>query len=447
MDKDLLTIRWVTFVALISIATIYLFPRIEGDPLSLVVGGLLIMLAAGSLSWAVASSLGYLARRLSPSTAPLADENRREREITALRQLQSSSAQQDLPALLGELSESLRPALDVDLAIFWLPDGLPGGLASPILLPMVEPASSSGAESLTPAFLGGIWQSVQYSREPLALENLTLGEGRTHVTLLAVPLAWRDDAPVGLLLLGSQRPLNLSERQVLLVQTLAGEGALIVHNARLMVQVEYQAVLDERTRLAREIHDGLAQTLAFLKIQSAQMQYFLQQGRLERLQETLAASHQTLGEAYQDARQAIDNLRSLPETSTRVWLLRIARDFESSSGLLVDTSSVFVEHELPPTLQAQLIRIVQEALSNVRKHAHASRVILSVEQRGDTLVLEVRDDGLGFDPAQTAGEARYGLIGMRERAAMIGAELQVDAQPGAGTRVRLNLPLQAGERR
>jgi signal transduction histidine kinase len=445
MDKDLLAIRWVTFVALVSIAAIYLFPRIEGDPRSLIVGGFLILLAAGSLSWAVAASLSYVVGRVSPSSAPHGDDNRRERETTALIQLQSSAAQQDLPSLLGELSVSLRAALGADLAIFWLPDGLPGGLVSPILLPDVGPDDYSGAESLQPAFLSGIWQTLQHSREPLALESLAPGEVGTRVTLLAVPLAWRDAAPVGLLLLGSQRPLELSERQALLVQTLAGEAGLIVHNARLIVQVEYQAVVDERTRLAREIHDGLAQTLAFLKIQSAQMQYFLQQGRLDRLHETLAASHQTLGEAYQDARQAIDNLRSLPETSTRDWLLHIARDFEASSGLPVDSSSVCVEYELPPTLRAQLIRIVQEALSNVRKHAHASSVILSVEQHGDNLVLEVQDDGLGFDPARTGGEAHYGLIGMRERAAMIGAELEVEAQPGAGTRVRLHLPLPVGE--
>jgi len=445
MDKELLSIRWVTFVALTSIAAIYLFPRIEGEPRSLIIACFLIVLAAGSLSWAVAASLSYVVRHVSPSSAPHSDDKRREREATALLQRQSSTAQEDLPSILRELSESLRAAVGADLAIFWLPDGLPGGLMSPILLPAVGPDGPYGAESLTPALLGGIWQSVQHSREPLALESLPPRDVRTRVSLLAVRLAWRDAAPVGLLLLGSQRPLELSERQALLMQTLTADAALMVHNARVMVQVEYQAVVDERTRLAREIHDGLAQTLAFLKIQSAQMQYFLQQGRLDRLQETLAASHQTLGEAYQDARQAIDDLRTPPETSTRDWLLRIARDFEASSGLPVDSSSVCVEYELPPTLQAQLIRIVQEALSNVRKHAHASRVILSVEQRGDNIVLEVRDDGLGFDPAHAGGEARYGLTGMRERAAMIGAELQVEAQPGAGTRVRLHLPLPVEE--
>jgi len=438
MDRDLLTIRWVTFLALISSAALYLFPRIETDPLHLVAGGLLILLAAGSLTWAVEASLRYLVRRL----APPAEDVRRDRETTALRQLQSSTAQQELPALLQDLSQTLCPALGADLALFWLPDGIPGGLSSPILLPFEGSGPDSRPVSLTPDFLGGIWQSVQSSGEALAFENLVSSGVKPRLSLLVVPLAWRDDAPVGLLLLGSQRPLKLSERQLLLMQTLAGEAALVVQNSSLMLRVEYQAVVDERARLAREIHDGLAQTLAFLKIQAAQMRYYLQQGRLDRLEETLAATHQTLGEAYQDARQSIDNLRSRPETSTRDWLLRISRDFESTSGLKVNVSPLAAVHELPPTVQAQLIRIVQEALSNIRKHAQATYVTLSLQELDDILVLEVRDDGLGFDLAHSGGDTRYGLIGMRERAAMIGADVEVETQPGSGTAVRLRLPLQ-----
>jgi two-component system nitrate/nitrite sensor histidine kinase NarX len=264
------------------------------------------------------------------------------------------------------------------------------------------------------------------------------------MALLAVPLAWRDEPPVGMVLLGSRRPLELTERQVLLVQMLAVEAALIVQNANLMVRVEFQAVLEERARLAREIHDGLAQNLAFLKIQAAQMQYYLKQGKLDRLETTLAATHQNLGEAYQEARQAIDNLRSLPGTSTRDWLLRIAREFESTSGLKVDTSDLRVERDLPGPLQAQLIRIVQEALSNVRKHAQAQCVKLSASEVGDSLAIEVRDDGVGFDLAQPGADARYGLLGMRERADRIGADLEVESARGSGTAVRLHLPL--GER-
>jgi signal transduction histidine kinase len=444
MDKDLLTIRWVTFVAFVSVAALYLFPRIETGAASLLSAALLIVLAAAFLTWSLEASLRYLVRRLSPQIE--SPGSAREKETAALRHLHSATAQQELPALLADLLETLRPAVGAEMAFFWLPDGLPGGLAAPVLLPAEQDSDDAPAASFTPGFLAGIWQSVSASTDPLALENLTFSRGRTRPALLAVPLAWRDEPPVGLLLLGSHAALDLDERQVLLVQTLAGEAALILQNARLMVRVEYQAVMEERARLAREIHDGLAQTLAFLKIQAAQMHYFLQQGKLDRLEETLVSSRQTLGEAYQEARQAIDNLRLLPETSTRDWLLHLARDFESATGLSVETSMVGLAHELPPTVQAQLIRIVQEALANVRKHAQAERVKVSAIEQGGSLLIEVADDGLGFDPQQAGVEAHYGLTGMRERADMIGALITVEGRPGAGTTVRLQLPLGTREK-
>jgi two-component system, NarL family, nitrate/nitrite sensor histidine kinase NarX len=212
-----------------------------------------------------------------------------------------------------------------------------------------------------------------------------------------------------------------------------------------MAQLEYQAVLDERTRLAREIHDGLAQTLAFLKIQSAQMQNYLSRGETERLTSTLQSSYRTLSDAYLDARQAIDNLRRAPSSSLRDWLGEVLADFRESAGVQAELSAFEVSGDFPPTVQAQLIRIVQEALSNVRKHAAANQVLVSArEQQGD-IVLEVRDDGVGFSPENLDGNARYGLRGMRERSDMIGAEFQISSQPGQGTVILLRLPARLKE--
>ena len=444
MERDLLTIRWVTFVALVTTAAIYRLPRLPASPGLLAANGFLILVAAGFLTWAVEASLRYLVRRLSPATGKVTQE---EGETNALRLLQQSTGQQDLPALLGELSGSIRSAAGADYALFWFVDGFLGGQQSPAFLPFEPSEDAPDIQFLTHSFVHGIWRNVSTWGDPLALESLGLRPEMSRISLLAVPLAWRNEAPVGLLLLGSRRPLDLTERQLLLVRTLAGESALIVQNARLLVRVEYQAVVEERSRLAREIHDGLAQTLAFLKIQAAQMQYYLREGKLDRLEETLTASQQGLAEAYQDARRAIDNLRSRPETSTREWLLRIARDFESASGLPVDTSRLQLEGELSPTVQAQLIRIVQEALSNVRKHSRARGVALSSSEQAGRLVIEVQDDGAGFDPGQSDADSRYGLLGMQERARMIGAEIEVESRPGSGTAVRVHMPLAEGESR
>ena len=101
--------------------------------------------------------------------------------------------------------------------------------------------------------------------------------------------------------------------------------------------------------------------------------------------------------------------------------------------------------EVRPEVQAQLIRIVQEALSNIRRHACAKQIWVACDTVDDDLILEVRDDGRGFTPQDVSMSSRYGLQGMRERSQLIRAELQVTSQPGEGTTVRLRLPMRSGE--
>jgi two-component system nitrate/nitrite sensor histidine kinase NarX len=254
---------------------------------------------------------------------------------------------------------------------------------------------------------------------------------------------WNDDVPLGILLVASTR--SFSAEQLSLLQIVAGEAALIVMNARYLVEAEYQAVLDERARLAREIHDGLAQTLAFLKMQSDQMQIYLAQGQMDRLNDTLRASSRTLNDAYLDARQAIDNLRRLPDMGLAELLRRTADEFFAAANISVDVTGIAPLPELPLNLRAQLLRIVQEALANVRKHARAKCVALAARLAQGDLILEVRDDGVGFAPEMVAAPTQYGLRGMRERAEMIGAEFQVISRPGEGTTVRLQIPIEVGE--
>ncbi len=365
----------------------------------------------------------------------------RDQEIAALRYLQTASApKSELPVLLRSLLENVHKALDVDFALLYLPGGLPGDVDSAAPLLLTEPTGVGQAESAVPdlGFLEGIWKSVLNSGHSLSLENVALNKKEMWKALLAVPLIWQTETPVGVLVLGSHSNQSFAQRQALL-ETLASQAALLIQNASLMVQVEYQAVVDERTRLAREIHDGLAQTLAFLKIQAAQMQKYLADGKLEQLTNTLQSNYRTLSDAYLDARQAIDNLRRMPSASLQGWMRSVADDFEQSADLKVDLSKFDLKSVYPPTVQAQLIRIVQEALNNVRKHAKAHVVQIIGQQDGEQVLIEVRDDGVGFSPELVDATLRYGLRGMQERAEMIGADFQITSQPGCGTNVSLRL--------
>ncbi|MCG2786419.1 MAG: GAF domain-containing sensor histidine kinase [Anaerolineae bacterium] len=376
----------------------------------------------------------------------------RDQEMAALRYLQTATGpKSDLSVLFNNLLGNVQKALDTDFALLYIPGGIRDGIAAtPLLLSQTRQNSNAPAETPNLGFLEGLWKSIQASGQSISLENVNLGAAQDRremwKVLLAVPLGLPDSNPAGMLVLGSNTIQTFAERQRALLETIAAQLALLLQNARLMVQLEYQAVLDERTRLAREIHDGLAQTLAFLKIQSAQMQNYLSRGETERLTSTLQSSYRTLSDAYLDARQAIDNLRRAPSSSLREWLGEVLADFRESAGNIEAELTTFeVSGDFPPTIQAQLIRIVQEALSNVRKHAQASQVVICAREHDGYILLEVRDNGIGFTPDSLEASARYGLRGMRERSEMIGADFQISSQPNQGTLISLRLPARLKE--
>ena len=209
----------------------------------------------------------------------------------------------------------------------------------------------------------------------------------------------------------------------------------------LLGQLEYKAVLDERTRLAREIHDGLAQTLAFLKLEAGRMQTYVSKGEVDAVTRALQGCYRTLSDAYLDARQAIDNLRYVPDELLSDWLQTTAANFKTLTGMTVDISNVQLSYAFTPSIKAQLIRIVQEALTNIRKHARACKVKVSAFERAGEAIIEIQDNGCGFSPEDSRPAARYGLRSMRERAESIGAELQITSAPGLGTTVRLRIPV------
>jgi two-component system nitrate/nitrite sensor histidine kinase NarX len=367
----------------------------------------------------------------------------RDQEIAALLYLQRiPSPQSDLSILLNSLLQNVQDALDVDFALLYLPGGIPG---KPNSAPQLFSCrrSEGGSKNFVPdmPFLEGIWKSVISSGQSLSLENVVLNKMEKLKALFAVPLTWRGEDPVGVLVLGSNSSQGFAQRHQALLETLAGQAALLIQNSQLMVQVEYQAVLDERTRLAREIHDGLAQTLAFLKIQAAQMQNYLSRGDTEKLKDSLQASYRTLSDAYIDARQAIENLRRVPTSELRDWIGQVASDYELATNQKVSVNIPVFTVEYPANVQAQLIRIVQEALSNIRKHANAEKVEIIGTFDGDLILIKIQDDGYGFSPESVKGRSRYGLRGMRERAESIGADFQITSQPGQGTIVSLRMPV------
>jgi two-component system nitrate/nitrite sensor histidine kinase NarX len=366
-----------------------------------------------------------------------------EQEISALRHIQNPAIQkEELSTLLVRLLDDIRGAMDVNLALIWVP--AKEGIRPPLLMQSCPEKVDEPFGLDDASILDGIWKTVSNSNKTVSFESVTLPQGLVRdneLKLLALPVAWREDEPMGMLLLGSQPSHKFTRRQLMLLRTVSSQVALLIHNDSLMTQLEYQAVLDERTRLAREIHDGLAQTLAFLKLEAARMQSFYSKGEYDTLEQILQACYQTLSDAYLDARHAIDNLRRIPDNGLVDWLKITASDFETLTGLPIDISFIEFDYAFSPSTQAQLTRIVQEALTNVRKHAEPNTVSISASRCEENVIIEVKDDGRGFSPIEKQPTSQYGLRSMRERAESIGADIQVISAPGQGTTVQLRIPI------
>jgi two-component system nitrate/nitrite sensor histidine kinase NarX len=258
-------------------------------------------------------------------------------------------------------------------------------------------------------------------------------------TLVSVPIR------LHLRLLGEvdllfRRELTLSADDRSLLEALASHLAGAMESLRAAALEREAAVADERGLLARELHDSIAQSLAFLKIQVQLLRVAVARSDRAAIERSIAELEAGVRESTSDVRELLVHFRTRTNQEDIEPALRTTLSkFEHQSGL--GAHLAVSGHGLPldPDVQVQVLHVVQEALSNVRKHADARQVWVDL-QRAPHWRIEVRDDGHGFDPAAAAsGQTHVGLRIMRERAARIGAQVQVLSEPGAGTRVILTL--------
>ena len=274
---------------------------------------------------------------------------------------------------------------------------------------------------------------------------------------LLLPITSRvDDAggegAKGLIMVASSSHLPFSEERLRIYLTVDAQVELMLENLRLVQQARQAGVSEERQRLAHEIHDTLAQgfTSIVMHMEAAD-QALVNEPQKARHHVTMA--RQTARENLSQARRLVWALRpkvlersSLPEAVSRV----VSR-WSEASGVEADTVITGNAATLHPSVEIVLLRAVQEALANVRKHAGASRVIVTLSYVGDLVLLDVQDDGLGFDGAvDAAGQGLpdaggYGLRTMQERCQQLGGQLSVESERGQGTTVALSIPI-AGRR-
>lgn len=258
---------------------------------------------------------------------------------------------------------------------------------------------------------------------------------------LGVPLD-SADRRLGLLAVARDGAANpFTKQDVNLLQAFGAQASLLLERSLLYEDVAAGAVLEERSRLAREIHDGLAQHLAFLKMRVAWMQR--SKGGMNA--EQLGDIEGVLDTALVEARQAISTLRAEPDGTSAVEAIAgYAEEFSQVSGLPVDVETVGTDTDVGPKVRVELLRVVQEALNNVRKHARASQIWVRVAPRRAGLEVIIRDDGVGVDAGQDR-DGHFGLQIMRERAESVGGRLELESSPGDGTAVRVWVPIRESE--
>lgn len=261
-----------------------------------------------------------------------------------------------------------------------------------------------------------------------------------------VPLQF-DEQVVGGVWAARFAPQTFTPAQLFGLQNLADQAVIALQHASMAAQLQTVATLEERSRIAREMHDGLAQILGYLGLQMQTIEAYVKAGKQIELLDEIAKTRQNIKLAQADVRENILSLRTT--LAGDAGLISALQEYVTEFGVQTATRVQFKselrnEPNLSPIAEVQLVRIVQEALTNVRKHAKASRVDVKLASKASGLAISVIDDGVGF---QTNGATRsFGLHTMTERAESVGGRLAVESEPQRGTAIRLWLPLLVEQR-
>jgi signal transduction histidine kinase len=335
-------------------------------------------------------------------------------------------------AVLERLVEAARDLAGARYAALGVPDEEGDGFSRWISAGLTdEEIDAIGPLPRTHGLLG----AALYDPEPFRSEDVRSDDRfmgwwpAAHPDLdafLAVPIVFRGDVVGAFYLANKEDGFTADDQR--LVRDLAAHAAVLIEHARLYEASQELSVLEERNRLARELHDALTQSLFGLRLR-------LEAG-------DVAGAGSLLEEIFAELRSLILQLRP-PALTLEGLAPSLAKHLDvvgRTHGIRtrLDATSV---GPLGADVEQALFRIAQEAVTNAVRHADAAQVVVRLDREGDHVVLEVADDGQGFDPeARAISARRLGLVSMRERAAQLGGHLRIDSTLGKGTTVRAEVP-------
>jgi signal transduction histidine kinase len=390
----------------------------------------IISLAAGASVWFAVGQIERLRRDLTDRNAALESRNAALRAVYDVSL--SVSAQADPDRTIGAIVEHARHLLRADGVLLAL--DAPNGF--------LRLRAASAAD--------GVLEPQKDGEIPPTYDDLDcfLGPGFEIRATVAVK---HGDKRLGTLALACDRrsTRRFDTPDVETLSALATQVGLAIEAARIQDELQELAIQRERERIARDMHDGLAQVLGYVNTKSQAVSDLLSQGRVEEARTQLGQLEAASRSVFADVREAILNLSGTASTERGVApaLDEYAARLGRSAGVVIRfvATPEAVAAPLSAATQAEVFSIAREALTNVRKHAHARKVDIELRRERAEVVLTIADDGVGFEAdVLSRGPERwphFGLAGMRERAESVGGRVAWRSHPGEGTEVELHVPV------
>jgi signal transduction histidine kinase len=236
---------------------------------------------------------------------------------------------------------------------------------------------------------------------------------------------------------------EFSAEDQVLIELLARHAGIAIENAHLYTQVQHLRVVEERQRIGMDLHDGVIQSIYAVGLTLEYVDSVLSEGDMAAARERLRLAVDGLNNTIRDIRAYILDLRPrrFQGDDLITGLQQLLAEFKSNTLIAVDfTADANADKALAPEARRALFHIAQEALSNAAKHSRAARMAVALQEQNGQVMLTLRDDGRGFDPAQVERRMGHGLNNMQDRAQAAGGQLVIESPPGRGTEVRVCMP-------
>lgn len=377
--------------------------------------------------------------------------DQRTRELNALADMALTiSRSPDLPGVLSEALAQAMQATGMEGGIIHLL-GPSGGVAVTVQhgVPADIAACMSRASAGKGCTLWGLKRDlrvVDLGAEPThpdCPEQSCPAMTHQYRGLIVAPLR-SGNQELGTLTLLQRTETAVSPEQRQFITCLGNQLGVAVANARFQEEIERLAILEERGRIARELHDSLAQTLSWLHLKMDMLTQTIEVGNIPQTRQEAQDVRQVVNQAVFEVRESIDGLRMQPDHGLSRVVSTYAAEFSRRSHLPVELS-IGDECHLSPVVEIEALRILQEALTNAYKHAGATRLAVYLQRHNGYVELSVRDNGRGFDPQQLAAGGHYGLRIMQERAERVNGAFYLETAAGIGTQIIVRLPAERRE--